>query len=384
MQRSRTRYIALLAAAAITLYLCWLMIEPFVEVVLGSAVLAIVAYPLHVALLRRTQKPSLSALLTVLILIVIVLLPLVLVTVAIFRQAPDALESLQRGAMTLLAPDSRIGRLVEPYLDVQTLRDPQFWAQRLSTIAGIVTSRTLNVVGGVLGAVVKIFFTIFALFYLLRDGPRIMMALHDSLPLEQHQADAIFQRTQQVISASVYGVLVIAAIQGFLGGLIFAILGIKSPVLWGVVMFLLSMIPMGGAALVWAPAALFLVATNHYYKAAVLVAFGVGVIGLIDNLLRPRLVGGKTRLHELVVFFAVLGGLQVFGVLGLVVGPVVVALTLAVLDVLRHAEPPPPEPIPVTPVAPAPPPSEPPPSPMPGLVKEPPPKPRRNKKWKQR
>src|SRR5688572_3172901 len=152
MQRSRTRYIALLAAAAIALYLCWLMIEPFVEVVLGSAVLAIIAYPLHVALLRRTQKPSLSAMLTVLILIVIVLLPLVLVSIAIFRQAPEAVESLQRGATTMLAPDSRLGKLAEPYLDVETLRNPQFWKERLSGIAGAVTSRTLNVVGGVLGA----------------------------------------------------------------------------------------------------------------------------------------------------------------------------------------------------------------------------------------
>jgi predicted PurR-regulated permease PerM len=141
-----------------------------------------------------------------------------------------------------------------------------------------------------------------------------------------------------VISASVYGVIVISAIQGFLGGLAFAVLRIPSPLLWGVVMFLLSMIPMAGAAIVWGPAALYLFFTGHWIKAILLVIWGGGVIGMIDNVLRPRLVGERTKLHELLIFFSVLGGLQVFGVLGLVVGPVVFAIALALLEIFRQSE----------------------------------------------
>lgn len=134
-----------------------------------------------------------------------------------------------------------------------------------------------------------------------------------------------------------HGVLSIAAIQGALGGAAFWVLGLASPLLWGVVMFFMSMIPMAGAFLVWVPAAIYLLVTGHWVKALILTLWGGLVIGTIDNFLRPRLVGQKTRLHELVVLFSVLGGLKVFGVLGLVVGPVVVAITLALIDVLRQA-----------------------------------------------
>jgi hypothetical protein len=162
-------------------------------------------------------------------------------------------------------------------------------------------------------------------------------ALHDVLPLEWEQSQAIFVRTHEVISASVQGVVVIAAIQGILGGLAFWALGLPSPLMWGAVMVVLSMIPVVGSTIVWVPTALYLALTGHWIKATLLVAWGAGVIGMLDNILRPRLVGGRTRLHELIVFFSVLGGLQVFGILGLVVGPVVVAITLALLDVFRRA-----------------------------------------------
>ena len=130
-------------------------------------------------------------------------------------------------------------------------------------------------------------------------------------------------------------------IQGTLGTFIFWALGLPSPLLWGVVMFFLSMIPMAGSFLVWAPAALYLALTGAYVKAVILVGWGVLVIGTIDNFLSPRLVGKRARLHELLIFFAVLGGLQVFGVLGLVLGPVVVAITLALIEMVRQAHRPP-------------------------------------------
>src|SRR6185369_3540827 len=156
----------------------------------------------------------------------------------------------------------------------------------------------------------------------------------------------ISTRTQDVIAATVYGVLAIAAFQGVLGTFIFWALGLPSPLLWGVVMFFLCMIPMAGAFLVWAPAAVYLALTGAYLKAGILVAWGILVIGSIDNVLSPRLVGSRARLHELLIFFGVLGGLQVFGVLGLVLGPVMVAVTLALIEMVRQAGQPPSETLP--------------------------------------
>ncbi len=176
------------------------------------------------------------------------------------------------------------------------------------------------------------------MYYLFRDGERIRAALRDALPLETSQAHEIFLRTRDVISASIYGVLVIAAIQGALGGLAFWVLGLPSPLVWGVVMMFMSLIPVLGSFIVWIPAAIYLLATGEIWQGVVLIVWGALVIGSVDNFLRPKLVGEKTRLHELLIFFSVLGGLQVFGVLGLVLGPVVVAVALALLDVFRQAE----------------------------------------------
>jgi predicted PurR-regulated permease PerM len=373
MERPRARWLALLAATIIAIYLCWLMLRPFVEVLLWGGVLAVVAQPLYRRLMERSGRPALAAAVTCFAVILTVVVPLSLVSLAIVKQANDALQRIPDSAKSFLhavthqaatqpatqpgdpaatvSPtedpatplrDSRLFRAIDPHFDLDRFLDPAYLSQRIQSvsaiIAGLVAQNLKDIVGGVLGTLVQIFFTLFTLFYLLRDGPVILRAMHDALPLEAHQADLIFVRTQEVISASVFGVLVIAALQGLLGGLIFMMLGLPSPVLWGFVMFLLSMIPMAGSAIVWLPAALFLLFTGHGVKATILIAFGAGVIGTIDNVLRPRLVGGKTRLHELVVFFSVLGGLQVFGVLGLFVGPVVVAITLALLDVFRQAE----------------------------------------------
>jgi predicted PurR-regulated permease PerM len=185
---------------------------------------------------------------------------------------------------------------------------------------------------------VQVFFVLFTLYYLLRDSEVIMPAIRRSLPLTEGQADVIFERTGEVISASVNGVLVISAIQGLLGMIAFYALELPSALLWGVIMFLLSTIPMAGSAIVWAPAAIYLFATGHWIKAALLVAWGALVIGMIDNVLRPRLVGKRAKLHELIIFFSVLGGLQVFGVLGLFVGPVVAAIALALVEVFQRSE----------------------------------------------
>jgi predicted PurR-regulated permease PerM len=179
---------------------------------------------------------------------------------------------------------------------------------------------------------------VFTLYYLFRDADAIHQAFFDIVPIEEGKTSRILRRTRDVVGASVYGVIVIAAIQGALGFFIFWALGLPSPLLWGVVMFFLSMIPMAGAFLVWAPAAAYLALSGDFTRAGILTAWGVLVVGAVDNVLSPRLVGRRTCMHELLIFFAVLGGIQVFGVIGVVLGPVMVAVTLALLDMIRQAD----------------------------------------------
>jgi predicted PurR-regulated permease PerM len=344
-RRIQPRWIALLAATVAGLYLCWLMILPFINVLAWAVVLVVVFYPVHRRLVARTNRPATSALISCLLVIFVILIPLSLVTLALVREFSGAAQGLQNQLSAFLDPNSAVaGRVLGwlgNYIDIEQLRNPQSIQEHLQQALGAVAQRTLGLVGGALGVVVQIFFIIFTMYYLFRDGALIVNALPDMLPLERAQSEEIFTRTKDVISASVNGVLVIAAIQGALGAVAFFALGVPSALVWGVVMTFLSLIPMAGAFIVWVPAAIFLAVTGHWVKAVLLVAWGALVIGTADNFLRPKLVGERTKLHELFIFFSVLGGLHVFGVLGLVLGPVVLAITLALLDVMRHADRPP-------------------------------------------
>jgi predicted PurR-regulated permease PerM len=341
-RKNQARWIALMIATGIALYLCWLMLRPFIEVLMWAAVLVVAFYPIHRRLVARTKRPGTSALLSCLLVVVTILLPVTLITIALVHEFSGFADNLKANVSALLDPNSPVtGRFLkwlEQYVNVEPLRQQDFLAERLKGMSGAIAGRTLGFVGGVVGAVIEIFFVIFTMYYLFRDGNRIVGALPDVLPLEREQSEKILARTREVISASLYGVLVIASIQGALGGLAFWALGLPSPLVWAVVMILLSMIPMAGAFIVWGPAAIFLAVSGFWVKAIILTVWGTLVIGTIDNFLRPKLVGEKTKLHELFIFFSVLGGLKVFGILGIVLGPVVLAITLALLDVFRQVE----------------------------------------------
>src|SRR4051794_27130352 len=258
VRRPQGRWLALVAATAIVLYLCWLMLEPFVDVLLWGAVLAIVAWPVQARLRRRGYSASVSAMITTAAVVLVVVIPLTMITAAVVQQGANAAEDVHAGGQRVLNPDSAGVQWVGKYVDLTPLRDPKVLADRLGEVWGAVARRTLGIVGGVIGAPGQGFFVLFTLYYLLRDSEGIMPAIRRSLPLTTRQSNLIFERSGEVISASVNGVLMIAALQGFLGMIAFLVLGLPSALLWGVMMFLLSTIPMAGAAIVWAPAAIYL------------------------------------------------------------------------------------------------------------------------------
>jgi predicted PurR-regulated permease PerM len=329
---------ALAAVLVAALYVCWLMFQPFFNVLLWAAVLCVVFYPMHVRILDRTGKPTVAAALSTIAVVLLILLPVTAVTVAVVHELAGTAATFQSPDQWTAPPGvARALDLLGRYVDIDRDTARQFVAERMQMWGTALAASTLVLVGGAVGAVVQTLLVVFTLFYFFRDGENIRHAAYRMVPLRRTQWHDIIARTRDVIGATVYGVLVISAIQGTLGTFIFSVLGLPSPLLWGVVMFFLSMIPMAGAFLVWVPAAIYLALVGAYVKALILVVWGVLVIGSIDNVLSPRLVGRRARLHELLIFFAVLGGLQVFGVLGLVLGPVVVAMTLALIEMAREA-----------------------------------------------
>jgi predicted PurR-regulated permease PerM len=333
------RSLGLLVIFAIAAYLCWLMLRPFVGVLMWAIVLVVVFYPAHRRLVAWTGDPGTGAALSTLLVILTILLPIVAVSFAVAQELSGAVARVQGGLGQILdipAIQPAV-RWLQKYVDLDPLRSSAYVTSRLQAWSAAIAGPTLMFVGGLLNAVVQTLLVVFTMFYFFRDGEALRHALYDIVPLEYEQSHDIVMRTRDVIGATIYGVLAISAIQGTLGYLIFLVLGLPSPLLWGVVMFLMSMIPMAGAFIVWVPAALYLLLTGSYVKALVLGVWGVVVIGSIDNFLSPRLVGRRARLHELLIFFSVLGGLQVFGVLGLVIGPVLAAITLALIEVVRQA-----------------------------------------------
>jgi predicted PurR-regulated permease PerM len=307
---------------------------------------------MHRRIRGETRKPTLAAAISTLLVVLFILLPVTFITVAVVRELSQVAQSFQAPDHTWNVPVpafvtwliDRVGQYVDIDIDRESAR--KFLAERMQTWGTAVAASTLMVVGGAVGAVTQMLLVVFTLFYFFRDGERIRQAAYEMVPLQRVQWQDIVSRTKDVIGATVYGVLAIAAIQGTLGTFIFWVLGLPSPLLWGVVMFFLSMIPMAGAFLVWMPAAIYLALTGSLTQAAILVVWGILVIGGIDNILSPRLVGRRASLHELLIFFAVLGGLQVFGVLGLILGPVVVAMTLALIEMVRQSGHPPAETLP--------------------------------------
>ena len=338
-RRDQARWIILLTTLAGAFYLCWLMLKPFIGVLLWAGVLTLTFGPVHQRLLTRTKRPNLSAILACLLVVLTLGVPAALITWAIVHEITPAFVTLQTGFDDLLSPTSPItGSVISwlgEHIDLEKTR-----AQVMTQLGDIrsLADRTIGIVGSVLQVLIEALFVVFVMFYLFRDGKQVRAALSSVIPLRNKQTYEIFIRTREVVSASVHGVLVISVIQGGLGGLAFWALGLPSAVLWSVAMMFLSLIPLTGAFVVWIPAAIYLFVNGAWIKALLLTLWGVLVIGMIDNFLRPRLVGERAKLHELFIFFAVLGGLQVFGILGIVLGPVVLAIALALFDAFRHPD----------------------------------------------
>ncbi|WP_042424468.1 AI-2E family transporter [Comamonas granuli] len=316
---------------------------PYYEAVFWGVALAILFMPLHRRILARMHgKPNRAALVTLLLCLVVVILPLSFIGVSMVQEATHIYDRLRSGQLDFGAylqqviaalPDWLVGLLDR--LELTSVAAIQQKLSAFSVQAGqIIATRALSVGQNTLQFVVSFGVMLYLLFFLLRDGPALGKRIHQAIPLDdQHKRD-LSAKFITVIRATLKGNLMVAATQGLLGGFIFWILGIQGPVLWGVLMAFLSLLPAVGASLIWGPVAIYFLATGALWQAAVLTAFGVTVIGMVDNLLRPILVGKDTKMPDYVVLISTLGGMTLFGLHGFVIGPVIAALFIACWDLV--------------------------------------------------
>lgn len=343
-QARLSRWVALLAITALGIYLCYQILEPFLQVIILGTVLVMVFSPVHDWFKRRTRRDSLSALLSTITTVLVIIVPVLLVTTVLVGQLPAAVDTVQSGVEGLRGKwdvanaeggwvsDLRHSLGLEDFFQEQKIKE------YTNTLSNVLVKQTFTVVGGFVGLLLNFVFLIFSLYFLFRDRDKLAAKWPEMLPLDSEQSTALATRTREVIHACVYGVIFVATVQGFLGGVTFWLLGLPSPVVWGVIMTLLCTLPIVGAWLVWLPAAIGLAVHGDYTKAIILVVVGQFVISSIDGLIRPIVVGQRAKLHELLIFFSVLGGLRYFGILGILIGPVVMAITVVLLNALWRGQ----------------------------------------------
>jgi predicted PurR-regulated permease PerM len=322
-----------------------LIVLPFFGAILWALVLAILFGPVNKRLLKRwPRRKNGVALLTLLAITLIVILPAVLLGAALIQELTSVYAKIQNGQID---PQAFFNRLVaslpdwgSDYLKSKGLGDfstvRQSIANGLSGSFRSIAGQVLTFGQGAFNVVLMLGLTLYLTFFLLRDGDMLAERLVEAIPLRPETREDITEKFATVIRATIKGSLVVAIVQGALGGIIFAILGIEGALLWGVVMGLFSLIPAVGTGIVWVPVALYLFATGAYVSGTILTFAGIFVIGMVDNVLRPILVGRDTRMPDYVVLISTLGGLQAFGIHGFIIGPVVAALFIGTWNIFTE------------------------------------------------
>lgn len=332
----------LLLLVAATVLFGW-MLRPFFDVVLWAAVIAVLFTPMQVLLRERCRMGhSLAALLTVTCSLVVIILPLAWIVYSCVSEGAAMYARLSSGESFFMEAVDRL-RVLFPTAQEWLARygyDAARIKAELSglgmSLGGMLAKNTVAFGGGAAHFLTDLALVLYLSFFFVRDGERLVRLLIRAMPFGDKREMRLLRRFAGVMRATVKGSLLVAAAQGMLGGLIFWALGIRSPVLWGVVMTGLSLIPVVGAALVWAPTAVYLLATGQYWAGAVLLLYGAGVIGLADNVLRPVLVGRDTKLPDFLVLLSTLGGFMMFGMDGFVTGPALAVFFVTVWQIFME------------------------------------------------
>ena len=316
-----------------------------------AGVFATILFPVHKWLRKLIKKNALSALIISVLVTLLIILPFIAIISMLTSEALNVYFNLQQwvydgkfDALLNLNGEGWYADLARYVADQFSHISEQFdiqinWQQQLLSMAEksttfIVDSGT-SIIKNIFITLFYFFMFLFTLFYLLKDGEKFVKEIKSISPLQASENEEIFKKFVDVSSASITGGLFIATIQGVLGGFAFLFLGLPNPLLWGTVMIFAALIPMVGTPIIWVPASIFLFLSGHWIKAIVLIGVGVLIISSIDNFLRPFLLEGKSKLHPLILFFSILGGIFLFGPLGIILGPITIALFVTILHLYK-------------------------------------------------
>jgi predicted PurR-regulated permease PerM len=337
-QLQRGVFLALLAA--VTAAFIWVLL-PFFGAVMWGVALAILFTPLYKRLLTKLPGgKNVAALATLAICLVVVILPLAMVTVSLIQEVALVAQNIRSGQINFAAYFQQILDAAPHWLlsliERFNLGDMAAWQKRIAEGAAhgsqVVASQALTIGQNTFDFVVSFFVMLYLLYFVMRDGASLSTTVRDALPLAKPHTHYLLNKFTTVVRATIKGNVAVAIAQGTIGGIAFWFLGVQGALLWAVLMAFLSLLPAVGAALIWGPVAIYFLATAHYWQGGVLIFVGVFVIGLVDNILRPLLVGKDTQMPDYIVLMSTIGGMAIFGINGFVIGPVIAALFMAAWD----------------------------------------------------
>ncbi|MEW6730369.1 MAG: AI-2E family transporter [Acidobacteriota bacterium] len=331
-----TKQITVLVLLGIAGYFLIRMLIPYLTPILWAITLAIFIAPLQQRLNARIRSRNVAAFTGVLITASVVIVPAIVLSIQITHEMAGLFRRLRDGQeldrIVQWFNGGTISIWLEQHLGISAVNLRASLSGSIEQLANQMVGYATGLISNSLLLVINVVMIIFTLFFLLRDGHYFFDKLLRLLPLSGVRKRQLVRRVKDVISATLFGNFLIACVQGGLAGLMFFILGIPAALLWTLVMTVFSLLPFFGSFMIWLPVAIWLLISGQFIKGIVLLLWGTLVVGLVDNILRPMLVSKQVRLHTLAVFYAVLGGLKVFGAIGLVLGPVIVACFFTLLD----------------------------------------------------
>ncbi|HXZ78641.1 MAG TPA: AI-2E family transporter [Terriglobales bacterium] len=343
MYKRKATIVFLLAMLTISLGFCYVLARPFLEPLAFAVVLAIACHPLFLRLQKHTKTTTQAALLATLLVFILFVVPLIFLLFAASGQAIGVAQSFghrsaQEGGMMafvlkfLERPLAWIGR----YVDLSKFDLRSEIITHLNSAGKYLLGLGAALLGNLAGFVVNAIITFFTLFFFFREGGKIVRRIISLLPLSEKQSEKILQGISDTVIGNVYGIVAVGAAQGLLTGIATKIVGMHSSILLGLAAGICSVIPIVGASIVWFPIAVFLLFTGHLWKGIFLLLWGTVLVATVDNIIRPLVVGGKVELHPVLLLFALIGGAQAFGFLGLFLGPVILSITTALIEILLH------------------------------------------------
>jgi predicted PurR-regulated permease PerM len=334
----------LLVILALLGYLSYQIISPFLVPIAWAVVFSIVFYPVYAFISRHVKVKSIASSITVLLIFVVIIAPVSCLSIILIGELQKVGDYTNSGGLDFFR---------ELYDKIIT--SPQY--EKISSLIGEHNMPTADMImdnmkkigktlvenlsiriTNIISAAINFLLMIFTLFFLFRDGPGFLNKVRDYMPFSDEQKSRLTKQVKDMVASTVYGGVTVAMIQGFLGGLAFYIIGFTSPVLWGIVMSIVSFIPLLGTLGVWGPAAIYLLMRGEYLSGLGLILYGTFVIGLVDNFLRPMLIGSRTKMPTIIIFFSVLGGIEAFGIIGLIMGPLIMAVFISVFEIFRHVK----------------------------------------------